>query len=468
MKKIAILGLVFLGIFVAVLFYIRFASNKVFVANTNSTQAGTSVDERLKSNTSFNILLLGYGGGNHDGAYLTDSMIVTHFDPKAKKMVLISIPRDIWIKIPTKGNDGSYWKINASYELGLDDIDYPNKQDRFKGLAGGGNLAKYIVETVTGLSIDRFIALDFNGFQNSIDTLGGVDINVDPAFDDYEYPIDGKEDDLCGHQASDLPDLEKISTVSATQAFPCRYEHLHFDSGMQHMDGATALKYVRSRHSLQDGTDFGRSKRQRNLIASVKQKIFAVGFIPKIIPFMSSLKDDFRTDLSPEELTGLINQANSLQKYSVSNIALTDQNVLASSFSDDGQYILTPKDSKDSWNVVHNFVQQSLDQSVSTYSPIIKVENATTIVGLGSLAANRLQDKDFNVLAPSNAQDQTLEKTTITVFNSNIDQKIIDSLKTEFGVSDVIRKQSNDLSYDILIEVGKDYNLKQGKKLLNN
>ncbi len=109
------------------------------------------------------------------------------------------------------------------------------------------------------------------------------------------------------------------------------------------MDGERALSYVRSRHSLQDGTDFGRSARQRNLIVAVKDKIFTVGFIPKILPFVSSLRDDLSTDLSPDEAKLLIDKSNELNTYKIQNIALTDQNVLKDSFSDDGQDILIPK-----------------------------------------------------------------------------------------------------------------------------
>lgn len=239
--------------------------NKIFIVNSINAQADTpSVANDLKNLISFNILLLGYGGGTHDGAYLTDSMMVVHIDPRAQKIFLISIPRDIWIKIPTNNTNGSYWKINAAYTIGMDDQDYPNKQNQFKGVDGGGHLAEYIVSQVTGLPLSYFVGMDFTGFKHTIDTLGGVDIDVEPGFTDPEYPIDGKENDLCGHSQSDLPQLEAEATQSAVETiFPCRYENLHFNSGLQHMDGERALSYVRSRHSLQDGTDFGRAKRQR-------------------------------------------------------------------------------------------------------------------------------------------------------------------------------------------------------------
>lgn len=439
---------------------------KVFIKNGTISQGHDSLADKIQRKVALNILLLGYGGGDHDGAYLTDSMIVVHLDPTAQTTTLISIPRDIWVQIPTNGNKGSFWKINAAYTIGSDDTDYPKKQAQFTGPAGGGNLTKEVVEQVTGLSIDRFIALDFNGFKKSIDTLGGIDVKVEKTFDDYEYPIDGKENDLCGHAKDDLPDLVKVATISAVQAFPCRYRHLHFDAGLTHMDGESALSFVRSRHSLQDGTDFGRSTRQRNLLVAVENQVFNVSFIPKIIPFATSLQDDVRTDLKPQEIAGLLNLAGIVGKYKVSNIALSDQNVLVNDTSDDGQYILTSKEGLNKWDLVRSWIQSSLNNTRILASPVIQVQNGTTVPGLATLAYNRLQDKDFNLLPPSSA-DQLVDKTLITVFTREIDTNILGELKKEFNVQNIVTQPSMDQPYDILIVLGNDYNLTQGKKLIN-
>ena len=143
--------------------------------------------------TDFNILIMGYGGGNHDGAYLTDSMILAHLDFATQKVSLISIPRDLWVKIPFNGDENQYGKINSAYAIGIDDKNYSNKLQQYQGPAGGGVLAKTIVSQITGLPIDKFVAIDFNGFTKSIDALGGVDVNVEKTFTDTQYPIEGKK-----------------------------------------------------------------------------------------------------------------------------------------------------------------------------------------------------------------------------------------------------------------------------------
>ena len=173
-------------------------------------------------------------------AYLTDSMLVVHLDFQTGRATLISVPRDLWVQIPTDGSTGSDWKINAAYELGLDDSEYPNKLPQFTGASGGGNMAKYIVSQVTGLPIDYFVAVDFDGFSKIIDTLGGIDVDVANTFTDYTYPT--------SDATADGP-----ACTGDDQSTDCRYTVVHFDAGEQHMDGATALEYARSRHSADNG-----------------------------------------------------------------------------------------------------------------------------------------------------------------------------------------------------------------------
>lgn len=470
MKKVFVILLLLVLIGTAsIYFWLHGITKKIFIPQTKTVAASTnSIQQSLDTKTPIDILLLGYGGGNHDGAYLTDSMMIVHIDPKTKKVFLISIPRDIWVKIPTNGADGNYWKINAAYELGLDDTSYANKQAQFKGADGGGRLAEYMVSQVTGLPIDYFVGMDFTGFKHTIDTLGGVDIDVEPAFTDPEYPIDGKETDLCGHQSSEIPLLDAEATQSAVETvYPCRYENLQFDAGLQHMDGERALSYVRSRHSLQDGTDFGRAKRQRNLLVAVKAKIFSAGFIPQVIPFITSLGDDVRTDLSMDDVKTFLTNAIVLNTYKISTLALTDQNFLTDTFSDDGQAILEPKDGLDNWTSVHNWISDQLSEKTEAVSAVVQVENGTSIPGLAGLAVNRLKNENIQVLDPTDASSKDTKTTAITVYNKNINQADIATLTKEFGITNITYASSTLSAYNVLVVVGEDYNLREGKKLLN-
>ncbi|MEK7154959.1 MAG: LCP family protein [Patescibacteria group bacterium] len=185
-----------------------------------------------------NFLLLGVSGGDREGKDLTDTIIFASLDIRTGDTVLISIPRDLWIPSLRA-------KINTAYHYG---------EERQPGI-GGFLLAKSSLTEAIGQPVDFVVLIDFSGFAKAIDVIGGLDIQVDTSFIDSKFPIPGKETDPCE---------------------PCRYETISFTKGLQHMDGATALKFVRSRQAEGDeGTDFARSKRQEKLISAFKQKILS-------------------------------------------------------------------------------------------------------------------------------------------------------------------------------------------------
>lgn len=471
-KKIFFPLVILLVLILGTFTWLRNAQQKIFIPHNQSQADTNSITNDFTNQTPFNILLLGYGGGNHDGAYLTDSMMVLHVDPKTKKMLLISIPRDIWIKIPTDGENGQYWKINSAYEIGMDDQNYPNKQTQFTGQDGAGHLAEYITEQVTGLPINNFVGLDFAGFTKTIDTLGGVTINVENSFDDYQYPrSDELADATCGLDQTKIASLSaEIATGSASVnvAFPCRYLHVHLNAGSQHMDGKTALEYVRSRHGTNgEGSDFARSKRQRNLILAVKKQIMSVGFVPKAIPFITSLENDLKTDLTLDDVKTFTQQTTSLNNYTIQSIAITDQNYLKDAVSSDGQDILEPTAGLSNWGQVHNYIESYINPNYVISQPVIQVSNASGITGLAALATTRLSDRGFDVLEPITAKTGSNQTTGIALYGRKISNSALNQLKKEFPSASIQTiNQTND-SYDILVTLGKDYNLKLRKKVLN-
>jgi LCP family protein required for cell wall assembly len=313
----------------------------------------------------FNIALMGYGGGGHEGGLLTDSIMVVSIDPNRQKIFMISVPRDLWVSFPVvEGEDESYWKINAAFAIGSDDGNYRRKPKQFTGEAGGGELAKYVLQKVIGQEIDRFVALDFEGFKRSIEVLDGVDVEVLRSFNDELYPIAGREDETCGKSEEEVAATATIPAHLAEQEFPCRFEHLYFPQGLIHMDGETALKYARSRHSAQDGGDFNRAARQRQVILAVKNRILKLNFIPKIIPFVSTLASHLTTDISLADMQAMIERQEEFLDYEIVGIAMTtdENNILKFGVSSSGQSIVIPKAGIDQWEAVHQWLEQQMEQ----------------------------------------------------------------------------------------------------------
>jgi polyisoprenyl-teichoic acid--peptidoglycan teichoic acid transferase len=259
-----------------------------------------------KKSERVNVLLLGIGGGKHDGPLLTDTIIFASIDPEKNKVALVSLPRDLWIP-DLKG------KINRAYSDG-----------EIKQKGGGIRLTRAVVEKVVGQPVDYVFRVDFNGFVKAVDLVGGVDVEVQRTFDDYEYPVSGKETDTCGFEGEEF---EKRATESSQlEAFPCRYEHLHFDAGSQSMDGETALRFVRSRHATGgEGSDFARSQRQEKVISAFKDKVFSVGTILnpiKVVSLANVLEGSIDTDIKQEEYDDFIKLARKMEKADIQSVVL--------------------------------------------------------------------------------------------------------------------------------------------------
>ncbi len=281
----------------------------IFLGKVGETAFNKNIDLK-KTQDRINILLLGVGGGIHQGPDLTDTMIFASLDPENNKVTLVSVPRDLWI---TDLNA----RINTAYSTA---------EAKQKG--GGILLSNAVVKKVIGHAIDYTVKIDFDGFVKTLDILGGIDIDVQSTFDDYKYPIAGRENDSCGYSDEDIGTF--VATISAEieiqEKFICRYKHLHFDKGVTHIDGEAALEFVRSRHAEgSNGTDFARSKRQEQVIKAVKDKIFSINFLlnpAKIVSVYGALKGSIDTNIKEGEIDDFIKLANKMREAKIESAVL--------------------------------------------------------------------------------------------------------------------------------------------------
>ena len=300
-----------------------------------STPTPTPTFSPLPKTSSFNFLLLGYGGAGHDGGSLTDSMVVVRVDTENKKVALISIPRDLWI--PSL-ND----KINAAYAKS-------NSKD--------------VVSEVTSLPVSYFVSVDFGGFVKIIDTLGKVNVNVPTTFEDNFFPIPGKENDTCGKTGDEVNALKvKYSGFDLEKQFTCRYEQIHFDKGVVQMSGTEALKFVRSRHSNTSGGDFARSQRQFAVLQAIMEKLISFSTVGKLTPIIDTLSKMVRTDLGKDQILELLQIAGDPKSYQVKEIHLTDTNVLTNKVGPQGQFILVPTSGSGNWTAIQSFIKSELSK----------------------------------------------------------------------------------------------------------
>ncbi len=282
-----------------------------------------------------NILILGFSGGNHEGFDLSDTMMVLSVDPFKKDVVLISLPRDLWVPSLKA-------KINTAFHYG----------EEKKPGTGGMILAKATVSEVIGVPIQYALGLDFSGFRKLIDLLGGVDVNVEDPFEDDKFPIEGKENDFCG----------------GDPAFSCRYEKISFTKGIQYMDGTLALKYVRSRYaSGQEGTDFSRSKRQQQVILALREKLLHLSPLRDrqlVVDFIKTFNSTINSDMNWSEKLSFARIFSTMSKQNIRHITLDtgdkEQNIKGYLINPplwqyDGEWVLVPRGGD--FNEIHSFVK---------------------------------------------------------------------------------------------------------------
>ena len=246
----------------------------------------------------FDVLVMGIRGENDPdasdgGPLLTDSMMIISYDKTTKKASMVSVPRDLYVKIDKNKKD----KLNTAYEYG-----YYRKNS-------GINFAKELISKITGIYIDRAVVLDFSSFEKIIDQVGGIDIVLTKPFEESQQ---------WGYEFS-LP------------------------AGPNHLDGKNALYYARSRYS---SSDFDRSRRQQEVMFALKDKLTNLNFWSdplKTLSILNSVRSNIKTDLNiwnTAELLDLTKEVNSSDK--IKKFVMTTDNLLYESRINES-YVLLPK-----------------------------------------------------------------------------------------------------------------------------
>ena len=327
------------------------------------------------------ILVMGldYRDWEGEGPSRTDTMMLLTMDPVSRTAGILSIPRDLWVNIP--GFD--YGKINTAYYLG-----------ELYNLPGGGpGLAIQTVEGLLGVDINYYAQVDFSAFENFIDQIGGVEVDVP-----YEITVDP----IGPHNTVTLP------------------------QGVQHLDGPTALAYARNRETF--GADFDRADRQQQVVMAIFDQITSLGTLPKLIANSPTIYNNLRygihTNLNLKETISLAWTAAQISRENIKR-GLIGPNETSRSFSPDGLDILLPD---------IDAVRAVRDQVFSTTSgaapaatvyisnpeelrqaenATVSVLNATIIPGLASQTTDYLANQGINVTVTGNAEEKS--DTTVII-----------------------------------------------------
>ena len=346
------------------------------------------------------ILLLGVDMAE-SGAARTDTLILVNIDPQTKSASMLSIPRDLKVVIPGYGID----KINAAFALG----------DFNKVQGGGAGLTIRTIEANLGIPISGFVQIDFNGFIEMVDTVGGITVDVPYPIKDDTYPAENY-----------------------------RYQRIYFPAGWQHMDGEEALVYARTRH--QDG-DARRSARQQQVLLGLRQQALGLDLIPQLPKLIEQFGDSVRTDISITDAVQLARLGTDIPRENISQVSLLP--VLWDEQVPGGPYYLNAD-----WTMLGDVLSEFTGSDINPpgaaisnpdYSVPILIENGTTNKGLAGRVGDILEANGFWNVEVANAEEGSdIETTTIRDRDNNLGTSALITNLIGIGADTITLGESED------------------------
>lgn len=284
----------------------------------------------------------------NSGLKNTDTIILASYNHETHDMAMTSIPRDFFVEVPGQGR---YTKINSIYAIG-------EGQNPGNGL----NLLQEVVEEITGKEIQYHGMVNLSGFVDLIDTLGGIEVDVENSFTDHRYPIEGAE---------------------------ARHQTISFVEGLQTMDGKDALRFVRSRHSLDnhEGSDFARARRQQRVIDAIRKEVLSSTTLlnpRKAINILNILDNNIRySDFTNEEMQAALKilQKENMETYSfVLDPSIANHKLVTDRGLESNLYTVTPIAGLGNYEEINKYIRHAHEK------PLLYSEEPTILVydvGLG-------------------------------------------------------------------------------------
>jgi len=341
---------------------------------TNPTEAAVMIPE-WNGTSRVTLLLLGVDR-RKDEFSRSDTIILVNIDPVAKTARMLSIPRDLKVIVPGFGAH----KINAAYAFGDVNDDVPGR---------GPGLMMRTIETNFGINIDYFAEVDFNGFVEIVDTVGGVTLDVPYPIRDNEYPAPNNQ-----------------------------YMRIYFSSGWQHMEGERVLQYARTRHDDGDGR---RSARQQQVLLALREQALSLDLLRQAPELISEVGDTVRTDLSSGQLLQLARLATEINEDEIEQLSLDSALITwqTDEFYFQGDWAMIG-------DIMSTFTGQNIVPPMSAlanprYDTVISILDGTLIPGLGPRVLDVVQGNGFADVTTVDLPDAGNYATTqIIVSPSNI------------------------------------------------
>jgi LCP family protein required for cell wall assembly len=381
-----------------------------------------------------NILLIGSDQRAGDVTHNTDTMIVVSIDPASKHVVMFSLPRDtVDVPLPPgparrvfgsvyQGKINSFWSAVRK----RDDL-FPG--DPKRNLPGYNGL-KAILGNLYRLDIKYFVEVNFDGFKQIVDTMGGVTINVQMPVSDDRFPsVDGS--------------LRRI----------------YIPSGIQHMTGAAALQYARSRHG---SNDFDRGIRQQRVLLSLREQADPQALIPQLPALVQALQKTVKTDIPVDQLAPLLGLASEVDTKDIRSYVFAPPFYQKEYLSSPRGYIIDPYVGRIRSAVQEAFSSNTSDeaerQKLAQEAANLWVLNGTADNQRGTRLAGFLEWRGITASAPRQKPPGAVPaRTRIVAYNGALEDNpdTVAYLEQTFGVT-VTEANDPAIRTDFILTVGKN------------
>ncbi|WP_186430836.1 LCP family protein [Clostridium sp. BSD9I1] len=368
-------------------------------SNNSSKLPSPNISKQVEKDEPVNILVMGVDIGNPKNSAepkRTDTIILLHYNPVSQKAEMISIPRDTLIQI-----NGKNQKINAAHAF------------------GGVNLLVEEVEELLSIDVNYYAKVDYDGFRNVIDSIGGVDVTIpnNMYYDDASQNL-----------------------------------HINFKKGENvHLDGKKAEEFFRWRQN-NDGTglangDIGRIENQHMLMEKIIDKFKSPAILLRIPSLMSALPKYVETNMNPDEI---IKYAyNFGYKVDKSNMKMATLQGEGEYINGVSYYIFKKSLNKQILTVLH---EESNVETFDKSSFKIDILNGTNRNGLAARVSSKLQQKGYVNIKTANGNKSTKSKLVVNGLSKEVEQ----ILKRDFNIENIEYDEDGENNY-IKAILGDDF-----------
>ena len=358
------------------------AGSKAFKGNIFDfvQKAPLKMDENGRSN----ILVVGTSeddeGGEHPGGNLTDSIMVLSIDQNKKNAYMVSMPRDMWVKLDEACDVGYEAKINTVYMCGSE-----NGKNEAAGMAA---LQKKVGE-VFGMDLQYYVHVNNTVVRDAVDAVGGITVTIES--EDPRGIYDPNFDWQCGHKCH-MVDYKNGQVAQ--------------------MDGAHALAFARARNAqggygLPNG-NFDREKNQQKVLRAIQEKAISAGTLTnvgKVTALMDAFGNNLRTNFEVKEIRTLADLGQVVKGDKLQSINLTKEGEMVLTTGNvGGQSVVKPLDGLYDYSGVQKYIQKQINSDdVTKEAAEVAVLNGSGIAGAAQVEADKLESKGFTLGAIDNA-----------------------------------------------------------------